>query len=315
MIYYQITVMEWIAFHLLVISSYVMLGFSLSLSDQLDRRGAMVYFILYLGTNLFNHFAFFGKITEYPKEDIALLLPKNPVLKWMVLIILLVPITFPSWIIPQIVAVGTAIIEHTCILLIVFLRVALLISFIGWFIVSETPTQLTVWIIAWVLYTTLAFYRNQGIRKLWHFMLFLPPMLLWRLASTLSSFFARICCCRSNRVRGANNRPIRNIFNIFQEGHQISRVERRNVYDHRNKAIVGILNNWKTKFQPTDGWGGEETWTIWLDLFVEGEDVVQLQWSKEHIFHPGWIKGWGERNTTCPIWRMNFVTMYHWERR
>lgn len=309
--------MEWIAFHILVISSYAMLGYSLSLSGDVDRRGAIVYFITYLGANLFNHLAFFGKITEYPKEDIALILPRNPVLKWMVLIIFLIPITFPSWIIPQIIAVGTSIIEHTCILLVVFLRTALLISFIGWFVISETTTQLVVWIIAWFLYATLALYRHQAVRKLWHFMLFLPPMLILKFWQAFTSFLAKICWCRSNRVRQANsnNRPIRNIFNIFQEGQQISRVERRNVYDQRNKAIVWIWENWKTKFYPTDGYVGEEAWTIWLDLFKEGEEVVQLKWSKEHMFHAGWIKSWGERKDTCPNWRKNFVSMYYEERR
>jgi len=84
------------AFHVLVLSSYSLLVASMILSKDNVRENSEYYFIFYLVTNMFNHLAYFGKIDTYPEEELRGFFPKNKCLKWIVIILLLIPISFPE---------------------------------------------------------------------------------------------------------------------------------------------------------------------------------------------------------------------------
>ena len=51
-------------------------------------------------------------------------------------------------------------------------------------------------------------------------------------------------------------------------------------------------------------------WTICQEDFEEGQNVLQLEWGKTHLFHFTCLKEWMKFKFIWPTWRMNLQVMY-----
>ena len=51
-------------------------------------------------------------------------------------------------------------------------------------------------------------------------------------------------------------------------------------------------------------------WTIWQEDFEEGQNVLQLDCGKTHIFHFSWLKEWMKFKFVWPSCRMSLQTLY-----
>ena len=58
-----------------------------------------------------------------------------------------------------------------------------------------------------------------------------------------------------------------------------------------------------------------ETCCIWLGEFKKGQTFIQLKCGKQHWFHFKCIGKWTMNNTTCPIWRTDYVEVAREENR
>ena len=66
-----------IAYHFLVISSYIWLFAGIVVTSSYTTVGVLFYFSIYFMTNVFNHLAFYAKYEYYPTEEIDKIVTKN----------------------------------------------------------------------------------------------------------------------------------------------------------------------------------------------------------------------------------------------
>ena len=50
--------------------------------------------------------------------------------------------------------------------------------------------------------------------------------------------------------------------------------------------------------------------TICQEDFEDGNNVLQLECGKTHLFHFSWLKEWMRFKFICPTWRMNLQVLY-----
>lgn len=88
-----------VSLHLLILSSYISVINALFVTAKYTSIGVFYYFSIYFLANIFNHLAFYAKLGGYPTEAIKVYQCKRKAVKWVLYFALLVPISFPPFVV------------------------------------------------------------------------------------------------------------------------------------------------------------------------------------------------------------------------
>ena len=114
-----------------------------------------------------------------------------------------------------------------------------------------------------------------------------------------------------NRSRRNRNNRIQNLPSLNRTNRQThyinnsrSKFKRLETFDVLDK----ILKDWKRSETLNKTTSIKWCW-VWLEQWKPGQDLIELKWGKNHIFHKVWIKRWAQRRKTWPIWRTDFIDL------
>lgn len=220
--------------------------------------------------------------------------------------------------------------KNSCYWVVDLIRFILAFTFVGWIFLAESVLDISMILLAFLSYTTLAFYKYRCTRFVWNSLLKLP-IVAWSMLGLLVLKWTNWKWCRKNRrqreVNPQNSRSLDNIDLGNNELNLRNLYMRYNIRDARNDqniyytsdndVINNILKEWVIKFslenQPIS-WS-VTWWWVCLEQFNNKEKLVELHWAKDHIFHPHCIKHWAATKKTCPICRYDFVKIYLSEKK
>lgn len=245
-------------------------------------------------------------------------------------IALLLPLTYPEWAPIKGLSRAILMLEVNWRWVIEIGRTVAIVTYMGWTFLADGPIEILVVALAFILFSLLSFYKYRCIRLAWAMFWLLPIISVYMIYYGLMVIYERTNFRHSEvnldeTQREMNNitedlernRPKRRRFNRFgfRDLFITSRVQHKpNLYNHYylsdEEVQAGLQTKWMYRYQGKQKDYVDTTCCICLEEFFVKQEVIELHWTQEHLFHPKWILEWAKDHQTCPVCRTNFYTTY-----